>query len=223
MTITVEVNRINDVLKAELPAGGSRKDVTILAGSGSARVLKVGEVAGSVKAGLITLTPVASSGNTGAGVPGAVTLGELAQPGTYILRLIVVAGNAGTFAVIAPGGRVLPDLTVAVAYVSDEINLTVADGATDFALGDTIYAQVKGDRKIVALNLNGKDGSERAVGFMADDYTAPDGTDKAGVTIARNAVASVVGLVWPAGISADQIESYTADLEDLGILVRSAA
>jgi len=223
MTITSEVNRINDVLKAELPAGGSRKDITILAGSGAPRVLTVGEVVGSVLAGLTALTPVASTANTGDGVPGAVTLGKFAQPGTYVLRCVVASTNAGTFSVRAPGGRVLPDLTVAVAYETDEISLTVADGAADFIVGDTIYAQVIGERKIMQLNLNGQNGSEVPVGFVADDYTAPDGTDEPGVIITRNAVASVVGLKWPAGITADQIEAFTADLEDRGILVRSAA
>jgi hypothetical protein len=44
--------------------------------------------------------------------------------------------DAGTFEVKAPDGTVLPPATVAVAYTSAQINFTINDGATDFAVGD---------------------------------------------------------------------------------------
>lgn len=50
---------------------------------------------------------------------------------------IVVAGaNGGTFNVLDPDGLSLGNATVGVAFTSNQINLTISDGATDFAVGD---------------------------------------------------------------------------------------
>jgi hypothetical protein len=67
----------------------------------------------------------------------------IADPGTdaivgdiFTVLASAADGNSGTFAVLAPDGVALPDATVAVAYATDQINFTINDGATDFAVGD---------------------------------------------------------------------------------------
>jgi len=66
---------------------------------------------------------------------------QQASVGTYTLLCTAEVGDAGTFSVQAPDGSFLPDLTVAVAY-SNQIALTIADGAEDFDTGDTFTVLV---------------------------------------------------------------------------------
>lgn len=221
MTTTLEGNRINDVLKKEL-SGFSRDKVTVLAGSGSARVLLVGQVLGSVLGSLVVASRP-STGNTGDGAVGAVTLKPGAQPGVYVLRLHTASANAGDFSVTAPDGSVLPDLTVAVAYLTDHFGVTIADGATDFIVGDTVLLIVSGSRKVVALDLNGLDGSEKTVGVLAEDVTAPDGTDADGVAITRNAWVAQQELIFPGSISDAERDAVIADLKTNGIVIAQNA
>ena len=64
------------------------------------------------------------------------------------------AANAGTFSVTAPDGTALADLTVGVAYTSAHINLSVPDGATDWAVDDRIVVTV-GDGLMTEYDLVG--------------------------------------------------------------------
>jgi hypothetical protein len=81
-------------------------------------------------------TPLVGADNVGNGVLGTITAGSKIETGTYVLICTAAATDAGTFSVRSPSGELLPDLTVASAYSGDHINGTLADGATDFAVGD---------------------------------------------------------------------------------------
>lgn len=81
-------------------------------------------------------TPIIGEDNVGDGVLGTVTAGSLIETGTYVLICTAAATDAGTFSVRTPSGELLDDLIVGVAYSSDHINVTLADGATDFAVND---------------------------------------------------------------------------------------
>lgn len=217
MAEVIEGKRENDWLKKEIE-GFSRDSVTVLAGSGSARVLETGEIIGSVVAGL-TGAIRESSGNTGDGTVDALTLKAGAQAGTYVIRGIAEAANLGTFAVTAPDGSSLPDLTVATGYVSDHFLLSVADGAADWDIDDVILIVVSGQRKVVALDLEGQDGSEKAVGIMFADISAPDGTDAEGVAVTRNAWVASQEIKFPAGATAAEKEAVKSDLNRNGVIV----
>ena len=221
MPVISEANNLGDILKFEAPNLYSRDEITVLAGSGSDRSLAVGEVFG--KRTKSTATPTANGGNTGDGTSGAITLGALTEPGTYTLTCIATAVNAGTFQVQTPNGYRLPDLDVAQAYTGDHLNFTLADGATDFILGDKFTVAVIGDDKVVALDLSATDGTHEAAGIIADSVTAPDGTDISGVAIVRHAVVSDATLVWPSGITAQQKSDAVERLHASGILVRQGA
>ena len=217
-----ETTYLGDVLKCEAPNLYSREAVTVLAGDGEDRMLKVGSAIARRTRSEVTVT--AGDGNTGDGeaTPADPPLGALAEAGIYRLACIT-AGAAGTFQVLSPKGYVLPDLTVGEAYEGGHLNLTVADGAADFAAGDTFAIEVAGDGKAVGLDPTAVDGTAEAIGIVAYDVTAPDGTDTEVTAILRDAVLADRAIVWPAGIGEAQKNAAIADLEARGILVRKAA
>ncbi len=218
-----ETNNLGDVLKHEAPNLYSREAVTVLAGNGADRALGVGAVIGKRTRSSVAVT--ADAGNTGDGIATLAdpALGAQAEVGTYTLTCVAAAVNAGTFQVLTPTGYVLPDLTVGQAYAGDHVNLTIADGAADFAVGDKFTIDVSGDGKAVALDPAAVDGTHEAHGIMGIDVTAPDGTDADGLAIVRDAILADHALVWPTGITAAQKTAALADLEARGILVRKAA
>ncbi len=217
-----ESTYLGDVLKCEAPNLYSRDTVTVLGGSGAERVLIAGTVIAARTRSEVTVT--AGDGNTGNGeaTPADPALGALAEAGIYRLACIP-AGAAGTFQVLSPKGYVLPNLTAGTAYTGDHLNLTVADGTTDFVVGDTFAIEVAGDGKVVAFNPAAVDGTAEAIGIVAYDVTAPDGTDAEVTAILRDAVLADRAIVWPAGITEAQKNAAIVDLEARGILVRKAA
>lgn len=221
MTVLSEGNNLGDVLKYEAPQLISREAVTVLAGSGSERALAIGEVITKRTRSDAIITP--DGGNTGDGVAGAVTLGSMAETGAYVLTCIAASANAGTFQVLSPKGYQLPNLTVGQAYAGDHINLTIADGATDFIVGDAFTVDITGDDKVVALDPAGVDGSQDPIGIIAATVTAPDGTDAKGLAIVRDAILADHAIIWPVGITAQQKTDAIATLEGRGILIRKGA
>jgi len=223
MAVYTEANNLGDVLKHEAPNLYSREAVTVLAGSGADRALAVGEVIAKRTKSTVTVT--ADAGNTGDGVATLAdpALGAKAEVGTYALTCIAAAANAGTFEVLTPSGYNLPDLTVVQAYAGDHVNLTIADGATDFAVGDKFTVDVSGDGKVVALDPTAVDGTHEAHGIMGADVTAPDGTDAEGFAVVLDAILADHAIAWPTGITSAQKDAALADLEARGILVRKGA
>lgn len=219
MSVTItEGMYLGDLLKWEASDRYSREKVTIKAGSGAARALVLGEVIGRENlADAVTTTP--DAGNTGDGAVGAVTLGSKAVVGTYKLECITAATNGGIFKVVSPGGNRLKDLTVTLAYAGDHLNLTIADGAADFIVGDKIDIIVaKGTGQVTALDLTADDGRQAAYGAMIYPATAPDGSTTKGVAVVRQAKLAPSALVWPSGITADQKTAALEQLAERGII-----
>jgi hypothetical protein len=163
-----ESARQGDILRWELHHEFSRENVTVVA----AAALKIGAIlAQRTKS---TVTPTKKSG-TGDGALGTWTLGASAMPGIYKLTCIATATNAGTFSVLAPDGGYLPNLTVAVAYVSDHINGTLADGAADWGLGAVIEIAVTGDGKYLPASYGAVDGTGEACAILLNDTAITTG------------------------------------------------
>ena len=223
MNAHAESTYLGDVLKCEAPNLYSREAVTVLAGDGEDRMLKVGAVIARRTRSTVTVT--AGDGNTGDGEATLADppLGAKAEVGSYALTCATADADAGTFEVLSPRGYVLPNLTVGEAYAGGHLNLTVADGAADFAVGDTFAIEVAGDGKVVGLDPTAVDGTAEAIGIVAFDMTAPDGTDAEVTAILRDAVLADRAIVWPDGITEAQKKAAIADLEAHGILVRKAA
>ncbi|MBX3173279.1 MAG: head decoration protein [Gemmatimonadaceae bacterium] len=124
------------------------------------------------------LTPAVVTGDVN-GALGAWTPGSRTQVGAYRLVCIAESANAGTFAVYAPDGSRLADLTVAVPYVSDHINGTVGDGSEDADIGDVITITVAaGSGKYKLSAAAAVDGSQVPVGILAIDTDATSAEQK---------------------------------------------
>ena len=222
MNAHAESTTLGDILKCEAPNLYSREAVTVLAGDGADRALKTGAVIARRSRSEVTVT--AGDGNTGDGEATLAdpALGRLAEAGLYRLACITAGADGGTFQVLSPKGYRLPDLTVDTAYAGGHLNLTVADGAADFAVGDAFAIEVSGDGKAVALDPAAVDGTAEAIGIVAYDVTAPNGADTEVTAILRDAVLADRAIVWPAGITQEQKKAAIADLGARGILVRKA-
>lgn len=217
-----EKNYVGDVVKRESPVGISRDDRNLNT-SGVERTVLIGTVLSSTEDGLTAETPVARTGNTGDGVPGAATLGIRAVHGRYKLECVAASTDAGTFSVTTPDGRRLADLTVAVAYATDEISMTIADGSADFVVGDIIYYDVTGERYMTEWAPEANDGSDRAEAILLKETIVPATGQTAAVVLARNAQVSKQALVWPAGVTADEKEAALVQLAVHNIFAREVA
>lgn len=174
-------------------------------------------LAGAILGCLLAASGAKASG-AGDGTIGAVTLGSAAEAGIYVLTCKATGANAGTFSVQTPSGEYLPDLTVAVAYASSHINLTVGDGGTDWGLGAVIHVTVTPDG-YTELDPAGNDGSQIAAAVLWDNTNAAT-ADAACVVVRRQAEVKADGLVWPAGITEGQKSTAIAQLNELGIVLR---
>jgi hypothetical protein len=135
----------------------SNEQRTVLSGQN----LLAGAVVGAVQRGIgrITTPTVVGTGN---GTVSGVTTGPDVELGSYVATCTAAATNAGTFSVTTPSGLALPPATVAVAYTSRHLNFTIADGSSDYIVGDSFTFVVSatapavtgaGDGTISALTL----------------------------------------------------------------------
>ena len=156
------------------------KQVTIISGAG---VVVRGTVLGEIATG--AATPAAGS-NTGNGTLATATAGISAKLGVYALTCIAAATNAGTFDVVDPDGNRLDGAVVAVAYANDDLAFTIADGSTDFAVGDTFTITVAaGSGKYHAAAIAAVDGSDDPSAILLDadvDATSGDIIATAAIT-----------------------------------------
>ena len=102
----------------------------------------------------------------------------------------------GVFQVVAPSGVLLPDLTVGAAYTGGHIKLTIADGSTDFIVGDTFTVAVSGDGKYYPCVQTAFDGTEQPVAILLEALAITVGTTATVLT--RDAVIDDTYLVWGA-------------------------
>ena len=157
------------------------EDGTVL--SGEAAVLR-GQLMGLVSR--VTDGVVTPGGsNTGNGTPTAATLGTKTKLGTYTLTCIAANTDLGDFMVEDPdGNRVGNILLVGTAFASDHINLTIADGATDFVVGDsfTVVVTVGSAKKYRVYNAANVDGSQYPMAILAEDTDA-SAADVSGVAL----------------------------------------
>jgi hypothetical protein len=166
---TTQGRDISSIIKEEAPDYLSRDKVTVLAGQD----LAIGTVIGKVTAGSVptsgTLTAIGSENGTCT----VVTGGKNTKVGTYTITCTAVVSHGGVFEVTGVNGEHLGTVTVGPGagltgvFTSDQINFTLTDGSTDFALGSKFTVAVPaGGGQVRALNLTGVDGSRNAVGIL---------------------------------------------------------
>ncbi|HPT27527.1 MAG TPA: head decoration protein [Bryobacteraceae bacterium] len=222
MSVLTEGMRLGDWLKWEVDNQYSRDVVTILAGSGSDRVLTTGMVLGRVTKG--SAVGAAVAGNAGNGtITAAPAVGQAAKPGVYRVVCIEPATNGGKFSVEDPDGILLGVATVGTEFTT-QLTFTIADGTADFASGDAFTITVAaGSGKVKQIDFSATDGVDAVCGLLTEAATAPDGSDRSAVAVVRNAIVAANGIVWPAGATTDQKNAAIAQLKVLGILVREGA
>ncbi len=103
-------------------------------------------------------------------------------------------------------------------YSRDEV--TVISGQ-NLATG-TVVGVITASGKVTQLAPGASDGSETAAGVLVNAVDA-SAADRPGVIIARHAICSDKGLVWPAAITGPQKAAAISQLKSLGILVREGA
>ena len=103
-------------------------------------------------------------------------------------------------------------------YSRDQV--TVASGQ-NLKTG-TVVGIITASGKVTQLAPSANDGSENAAGVLLGDVDASAG-DTPGVIIARHAICSDKGLVWPSGITGPQKNTALGQVKALGILVREGA
>jgi hypothetical protein len=103
-------------------------------------------------------------------------------------------------------------------YSRDQV--TVASGQ-NLKTG-TVVGVITASGKVTQLAPSANDGSENAAGVLLLDVDA-SAADTPGVIVARHAICSDKGLVWPGGITGPQKNTALGQLKALGILVREGA
>lgn len=126
----------------------------------------------------------------------------------------------------------MPPSSTEANYVSDivkyeePINLFSRDEVTvisgqNLVIG-TVVGKITASGKLTILAPGAADGSQVAYGVMVAPVDA-SAADKKGPMLARHAVVSDKGVVWPGGITAPQKATAIDQLRTLGILVRAGA
>jgi len=226
--VATEATRFNAVVKYEQEASvGICRDV-VTAYEGSSTSYPVGTVLGKYFVAT-SVTPTAAAGNTGNGSIGTVTITGKAKRGTYTVTIIKAATNAGDFTVSDPSGAVIGNGTVAVAY-SNQLAFTLADGATDFVVGDSWTVEVVGDYKYKQVEATATDGTAVACAIYISANDGSFGTS----TIAATTDTSIIALVRGAAVVGKETLTYGAsvnttaektkmysELESVGIICRT--
>ena len=142
-----------------------------------------GAVLGLISVGAVPTTGTADGSNTGNGTVTAVTGAKATKVGVYIIKCVEAITNGGRFQVINPDGKLVAEVTIlagaggVIAFTSDELNATITDGSTDFALDDFFTVTIAaGSGKVVIVLSTAIDGSQNPYGVLlkAADATSAD-------------------------------------------------
>lgn len=185
-------------------------------------ILVNGFAARTAKANAVDVTTsFAGTGN------GAMTLANPAyasnvKDGAYKVICIAAATNGGTFRVEDPEGVSLGNVNVGSAF-NKAIKFTIADGATDFAVGDefTVTVAANDDDFVwVAYNPAGTDGSEIPVGHSP--YPVKTGANETveAVFLVRDCELNKHVVAWPEGITDAQKANAIQALAEQHIILR---
>lgn len=151
------------------PAADVRAEhITLLAGQNLTR----GTLLGKISTAGASATNVGNTGNGVIALDATTPVKANAKPGVYTARLITAAANGGTFRVEDPDGFVLGDVAVGATF-DDDIKFVIADGATDFVVGDTFSITVAaGSGKYVQSLAAAANGSQVPDAILVHDTDA---------------------------------------------------
>ncbi|HEX3809601.1 MAG TPA: head decoration protein [Rhizomicrobium sp.] len=178
-----------------------------------------GTVMGRASAGAAT-SAAKSGGNTGTGtctVDGTTPVLGNAQEGIYQARCITAATNSGTFRVTDPKGDHVGDVVVGTAF-TDQIKFVIADGGTDFAVGDGFDITVSlSAGKFKKAAKTATDGSQVPYAILVDDVDATSADQNGGLYLTGEFNANK--LIYDNSYTLDDL---SAAFRSLGIFIKSA-
>jgi hypothetical protein len=137
----------------------------------------------------------AGSGNVGNGALTVDAIREDAVEGVYVARCTGTAVDGGIFEVLKPTDGIIGEANVGTPFLSEHLNLTIAYGATDFAVGDTFAIEITGG-EYSGINFEAAEmdppGVQIAAGVLgvAIDTTETDGPRPQFATVRGPAVLS---------------------------------
>lgn len=189
--------------------------ITLLSGQN----LVAGAALGAVPAGT-SASAAKSGGNTGNGtftLDATTPVQPGAKEGVYTVRCITAATNGGTFRVEDPDGIVIGDVAVAATF-SDDIKFVIADGATDFIVGDGFDVTISAlTYKYVEYNPAGTTGAQIVSGLLMKNTNA-SAADVATTALRRGpAVVNRNDITWKSGMTTAQKNTAIAAFQALGI------
>lgn len=211
MAILTEANRTAEFLQSEANGYRSREVGTVDATGGA---LVAGAVLGRVDTAGASVA--ADGGNTGNGtftldVTDPVLTGAVA--GDYVVTITEAALDGGQYTVEDPNGNVIGVANVGDTF-ADQIKFVLADGATDFVVGDTWTVTVAaGSGAYVAYDATATTGAEKAVAVLFEASTGAVSEDR--TIVKRDAEVKHYKLTYT-GTKA----TVVADLAEVGIIVR---
>ncbi|KLK91417.1 hypothetical protein AA309_20190 [Microvirga vignae] len=160
-----------DFILSEANGQRSRGVGTLLSG----QIVKAGMVLGKITLGAAT-TAFAGTGNGTITMDATTPVLSTAKVGAYTATCITSAANGGTFRVEDPSGAFIGEVAVGATF-SEQIKFVIADGATDFVVGDKFTITVAaGSGKYKAVTAAATDGSQNAaaIAIYATDATGAD-------------------------------------------------
>ena len=98
---------------------------------------------------------------------------------------------------------------------------TIAAGQ-NLPLG-TVLGRNTTDGKHYAIDPTATDGTEAAIGVLANDIDATNADRSDAILIARHAIVAKTALVWPIALTGAQRTAYEQQLAERGVLVRESA
>jgi hypothetical protein len=190
------------------------------------QVLVAGQVIGKTAVvGQVTSAVAADAGNTGNGVftiDAVAPVAAGAKDGVYRVVNDLVAANGGEFQVFDPDGVEIGRVAVGATF-NNQIKFVIADGATDWTIGDAFSVTVgieESDYQVAVLAPAAVDGTQRAAGILWENVTTDGANTQRAVVITRSAEVRGSDLTWPGGITAVQKAEAIRQLEALGIVIR---
>lgn len=220
MVVLTEGARVGAAIMSEANLHRSRENCPV----GAETTILVNGLMGrkAVPADVTVTQAFAGTGN-GVMTPASPAVSSKVKDGTYKIIFTAAASDAGSFKVEDPTGKEIGIGSVGVAF-NKEIKFTIADGATDFVVGDTfdfiVAADSPGDFVYVAYDPAGTDGSEVPVGYSI--YGAVTGEEETTETagLVRECELNGNCIAWPEGITAAQKADALQALEARQIIVR---
>lgn len=183
--------------------------------------LVAGAVLSKVETGVPSATagtPIAGAGGTiGNGTISAVSADAGAMEGTWLLEC-TATGATGKFKVIKPDGTIDGILTIGTPYNgTGSINITVADGANDWLVGDIIPVVVVYEGDDYDPEYVEYDGTLPLSGLLVKNTDATDAALATTALVRGPAIVNKNDLTWFSGATAAEVARGVSDLMALGI------